>query len=96
MWVDKLLYFLLFLRIYCGLDDGSLAVWTIPEGGLVAPVNTPDTRVRGLEAENICNTKKYLVAGAGTRRQVHDREVPPAGGGRGGERGPGPPGQGEL
>ena len=57
----QLLYFLLFLRIYCGLDDGSLAVWTIPEGGLVAPVNTPDTRVRGLEAENICNTKNIWL-----------------------------------
>ena len=36
-------------------------MWTIPEGGLVAPVNTPDTRVRGLEAENICNTKNIWL-----------------------------------
>ena len=32
-------------RIYCALDDGSLNVWTIPEGGIEAPVNEPDMRI---------------------------------------------------
>ena len=36
-------------------------MWTIPEGGLVAPVNTPDTRVRGVEAENIFNAKNIFM-----------------------------------
>ena len=36
-------------------------MWTIPEGGLVAPVNTPDTRVRGVEAENIFNANNIFM-----------------------------------
>ena len=32
-------------RLYCALDDGSLNVWTIPEGGILTSVNDPDMRI---------------------------------------------------
>ena len=32
-------------RLYCALDDGSLNVWTIPEGGILTSVNDPDMEI---------------------------------------------------
>ena len=32
-------------RLYCALDDGSLNVWTIPEGGILTSVNDPDMKI---------------------------------------------------
>ena len=32
-------------RLYCALDDGSLHVWTIPEGGILTSVNDPDMKI---------------------------------------------------
>ena len=32
-------------RLFCALDDGSLNVWTIPEGGILTSVNDPDMKI---------------------------------------------------
>ena len=34
-------------RLYCALDDGSLNVWTIPDGGILTSVNEPDMKIPG-------------------------------------------------
>lgn len=49
-------------KLYCGLDDGNLTVWTIPEGGLAEPVNTPDLSVTGAHADKLTIVKCHPLA----------------------------------
>ena len=57
-------------KLYCGQDDGNLNVWTIPDGGLTEPVNTPDLSVGGAHGDKLtivkCNPMaEGIVATAG-------------------------------
>ena len=49
-------------RLMCGLDDGNVTVWGVPDTGLTQPVNTPDLTIPAAHDDKVTMVKCHPLA----------------------------------